>query len=84
MNILQHKAFENDTVVLDGKHFVDCTFQSCTLEYSGGPVVFERTHLSRCNYLFFAEAQSTVRFLQELGLMPFDPSQWAEMTGLVH
>ena len=43
MDTLRHTAFQNETVVLDGKHFIDCTLKNCTLEYSGGPVILERT-----------------------------------------
>jgi hypothetical protein len=34
-DIINHK-FINQNVVLDGHHFVNCTFDSCTLEHNGG------------------------------------------------
>ena len=84
MDTLRHAAFQDETVVLDGKHFIDCTLQNCTLEYSGGPVILERTHLRGCQYVFFGQAQSTVRLLQEVRLMPFEPLNWVEMSDHVH
>ena len=60
MNILWNTTFENETVVIDGKHLVDCTLLNCTLEYSGGPVILERTELRGCHYVFRDQAQMTV------------------------
>ncbi len=45
MEVLQHMTFRDETVILDDRHFLDCTLQNCTMEYSGGPVILERTHL---------------------------------------
>ncbi len=63
MDTFRNLTLEIKTVTLDGKHFIDCTFSNCTLEYSGGPVTLERTHLRRCHYVFFGKAQMTVRLL---------------------
>ncbi len=69
---------------IDDTHFIDCLFTNCTLEYSGGPVEFERTTMRGCRYVFFGRAKRTVKFLQAVELMPFDTSEWAEMSALVH
>ena len=61
-------TFENETVVIDGKHLIDCTLLNCTLEYSGGPVILERTELRGCHYVFRGQAQRTVALLKALGL----------------
>ena len=84
MDTLRHLTFQNETVPLDEKHFVDCTLYNCILEYRGGPVILERTHLRGCQYVFFGQAQMTIRLLQNVGLMPFDVHAWAELDQLVH
>ena len=84
MDTLRHLTLQNQTLVLDGKHFIDCTFQNCTLRYSGGSVILERTHLRGCRYVFFGQAQTTVRLLQEVGLMPSNPLEWMDLTNPVH
>jgi hypothetical protein len=87
METIQSRTFRNDRVTLDDTIFLDYIFIDCVLEYSGQPVVFERTFLRRCHYVFFAEAQSTIRFLQNVGLVPPDASGWTEMqalAGMVH
>ena len=55
--------------MIDRRHFIDCTLLNCTLEYSGGPVILERTQLSGCRYVFFEQAGMTVQLVQTLGLM---------------
>ncbi len=84
MDYIRREHYQDETVSLDGKHFSDCTFQNCSLEYSGGPVVLERTSLRGCQYVFFEQAQMTVRLLQGIGLMPFNVVEWAEFSELVH
>lgn len=41
MDPLQHLTFQNETVPLDKRHFIDCILYNCILEYSGGPVILE-------------------------------------------
>ncbi len=83
MDILWNTTFENEAVVIDGKHLVDCTLLNCTLEYSGGPVILERTEFRGCHYTFFGQAHATVGFLEALGLM-LVPLYEAELSELVH
>lgn len=40
------------TVLLDGRHFVNCTFDSCELTYGGGVLISERTLIAACSYMF--------------------------------
>ena len=84
MVFISHRTFQNATVRLDDTTFADCTFIACTLEYEGGPVAFERTTMRRCRYVFFGEARRTVHFCQEVGLMPWNASEWSELPELVH
>ncbi len=68
MNVLWNTTFENETVVIDGKHLIDCTLLNCSLDYSGGSVILERTELRGCHYIFRDQAQRTVRPPEALGL----------------
>jgi hypothetical protein len=65
-------------VDLDDVHFVDCDLQRCTLRYGGGPVIFERTSLIGCRYLFFGSAKASIEFLQSTGLLSRDETKWRE------
>ena len=68
MNIVTG-AFSDQTVSLDGKHFKDCVLDDCSLLYAGGAVIFERTLISGCRYLFCEEAQRTVDLLRVAGIL---------------
>lgn len=78
MESIYRLDLEGESLTIDNKRFVDCTFTHCILEYSGSPVSFERTRLHGCRYVFYGKAKRTVVFLQNVGLMPFKPSEWAE------
>lgn len=72
MQIISGLTIENTTVVLDGKHFVDCTFTDCVLEYSGQKVIIETTNFKACRFLFIGEAGRTVELLQLLEMMSME------------
>lgn len=84
MELIQDRRIEDQTVTIDGKEFRGCTLVRCTLQYSGDSVVFERTQLQNCTYVFFGPARGTVHFLQSVGLMPFQPSDWGEFPDEIH
>ena len=78
MEQIQGQIIKGQTVTIDEKEFRDCVLERCVLEYSGGSVVFERTKLQSCTYVFFGPARGTIHFLQSVGLMPYEPSDWDE------
>jgi hypothetical protein len=84
VEIVQGKTLDSVSVVIDETMFIDCTMIDCILEYSGGPVSFERTNMRGCRYVFFGQARATIHFLQEVGLMDHHPSEWGEFPTLVH
>jgi len=48
---VENKKFMKQTIRLDGHHYRDCTFDSCTLEYCGG--YFEiRSQMNNCQMAF--------------------------------
>lgn len=78
METILGKTFHQQHLRIDNKSFINCTLTHCTLEYQGDPVSFYATRLSHCRYTFFGPAKRAVMFLQETGLMPFDPADWGE------
>lgn len=79
MQTVQNRTFEGEVLTLDDTLYCDCVLINCTLEYSGGPVAFERTRMRGCHYVFFGRARRTVHFLQGVGLLFGNDMQWAEL-----
>ena len=78
------QTIENESVAIDDKHFIDCTFINCVLEYSGRQVEFERTFMRGCRHVFYGRARRTLQYLQGTGLMPYAPSEWGEFSDNVN
>ena len=83
METVSNRIIEGESLVIDNKHFVGCTLINCILEYSGDDVVFDRTEMRGCRYVFFGRARRTIHFLQGTGLMPHAPAEWGEFPGTV-
>lgn len=79
MHTVQDQVFESQTLIIDDTLYSNCVLINCTLEYSGGPVAFERTRMRGCHYVFFGRARRTVHFLQGVGLLENNREEWAEM-----
>lgn len=59
------ETFQDLTIRIDGKHYIDCTFQRCRMEYAGGPPpVFESCTLIDVGWWFDESAGNTIAFLQ--------------------
>lgn len=84
METISNLVFEGESVQVDHKHFVECVFRNCVLEYSGEPFTFERTQLTDCRYVFFGLARGTVHFLHCIGLLPENPLQWSEVSDVIN
>jgi hypothetical protein len=56
--------------MMDGKHFIECTFTACILGYSGEPVIVESSSFTSCSFRFHGEAARTVRFLECFSMLP--------------
>lgn len=62
-----NQHFTGERVVLDGKHFEDCTFENCDLVYRGGvPPNFIRSDFAAPRFVFEGAAQSTVQFMSAI------------------
>lgn len=64
---------------LDDKHFINCKFIDCILEYHGREVGFDRTHMNGRRHVFNGRARRTLHYLQGVGLMQYSPSDWGEL-----
>ena len=84
MEIVRGYVAHGESFVMDDENLIDCTFVDCTIEYSGGPVIMERTAMRGCRYLFSGRAKRTLEFLDCVGLLPLSISGWKEEDCLVH
>lgn len=58
------KLYRNKSLSLDGKHFENCTFDRCDLDYGGGlPPVLAGCSFADCRFSFSGEAAYTLAFL---------------------
>lgn len=61
------REFSGERVVLDGKHFEDCSFDTCQLVYRGGtPPNFVRCDFAAPQFVFQGAAQSTVQLMSAI------------------
>lgn len=64
---VRDREFSGERVVLDGKHFEDCTFDTCQLVYRGGtPPNFVRCDFAAPRFAFQDAAQSTVQLMSAI------------------
>lgn len=77
-------TMQDEFVRLDGKHFVDCVFIGCTLEYSGGNVILERTAIHGCKHLLTGYAKQTAEYMRTVGLCDTTADKWIQYTGKVN
>jgi hypothetical protein len=76
---IQDRHFKNETVDLDGKRFMSCSFDGCTLNYCGGDVEFgPGCTADDCRPIFSGPARRTLLLLRTLGLLAFDPDHEAK------
>jgi hypothetical protein len=62
-----NQEFTGERVLLDGKHFEDCTFEHCDLVYRGGvPPNFVRSDFAAPRFVFEEAAQSTIQFMSAI------------------
>ena len=84
MKRIENQTIEGESVTIDDVHFIRCTLVNCILQYAGGEVVFDRTSMRGCQYVFYGDALRTVQFLQGTGLMSHVPSEWGEFSSSVN
>ncbi len=63
----QGATFSNETVVLDGNEYLDCTFTNCDIVYRGTAAVsLDGVTTDNCRWTFEGSAGMTVKFLTAL------------------
>ena len=77
-------TFKDNSVRLDGKHFIDCIFIDCTLEYSGGDMALERTAVHSCKHVLYGYALQTADYMRTMGLCDLTADKWTEYTGPIN
>ncbi|PSQ83983.1 MAG: hypothetical protein BRD30_12290 [Bacteroidetes bacterium QH_2_63_10] len=61
------KSYSSERVVIDEKHFEDCSFDTCTLVYQGGvPPNFVRCDFAAPRFVFEEAAQNTIQLMSAI------------------
>ena len=67
METITGRNFSEQEVKLDGREFVNCTFDRCKLIYGGGaPFFIGGNEISGCNFEFTGAALNTLNTLRML------------------
>lgn len=80
LELVAGRKFVNEVVTLDNRHFRECVFEQCTLEYSGRPVVLELTRFNGCRFQFHDAAALTVKLLECFEMMSQTHADYALTT----
>jgi hypothetical protein len=59
----ERKAFEGQTIRVDGQQFEGCTFTGCKILYGGGYVRLINNNFTDCEWEFDGSASRTLEFL---------------------
>ena len=67
VNKIENKIYNHDLIQIDGKRFIECTFNNCTFEYTGieNPG-FENCTLNDCSWRFADAAEKTINFMRAI------------------
>lgn len=61
------EGYSNERIVIDGKHFEDCSFETCTLVYRGGvPPNFVQCDFAAPRFVFEEAAQNTIQLMSAI------------------
>lgn len=64
---VQGERFTGTQLTIDGKHFEDCHFDTCTFVYRGGvPPNFVRCEFAAPHFVFEGAAQNTVQLMSAI------------------
>jgi hypothetical protein len=70
MQIVENEVISHKTIVLDDKHFVNCTYDQCTVVYNGGEYALTNTSFKNCPITLAGAAQRTAMLLTTMGVLP--------------
>jgi hypothetical protein len=74
MEEVKDKVYRQETVRLDGKLSLNCTFEGCLLCYRGERCEWENTRFSNCQVVLDGPANNTVQVLQGFGFTIIPPN----------
>ena len=61
------ESFASERIVIDEKHFEDCSFETCTLVYRGGiPPNFVQCDFAAPRFVFEEAAQNTIQLMSAI------------------
>lgn len=67
MTPIEDQAFENQTLIMDGKLFLRCRFENCSLIYTGGEFGWTDCHFGVNVFHLKGAAQKTVKSFRQPG-----------------
>lgn len=73
METIVGKKFQNQTIVVDDKNYVQCTFTNCEIVYAGGDYSWVHATFENCKITITGNAGKTVQFMQQVGMFPPNP-----------
>lgn len=73
METIVGKTFKNQTVVMDDKNYVQCTFTKCEIVYTGGDFSWVNATFDDCKITITGNAAKTMAFAQQIGLLQPPP-----------
>lgn len=69
METIVGKSFKNQTVVMDDKNYVQCTFTQCEIVYTGGDFSWVNAQFQDCKITITGNAGKTLAFMQQVGIL---------------
>ena len=70
MEKIENREFADETIMLDGHHYVDCVFNNCTFVFHGGDYGFHNIIYNKnCRFAFGGPASRTFELLSMLGFL---------------
>jgi hypothetical protein len=68
----EKRSFKDETLALDGNEYIDCTFENCTMVYSGGSFTLEPFAFDGVHWRFAGPAGRGVEISQKLQAITVD------------
>jgi hypothetical protein len=84
VSVVGKKFVKADEVSLDNVRFLDCSFDECTLLYSGGPVVMDNCWLHNCELKIQGSAAIVLESLGRMGFQISPPAEISTPSSIVH
>lgn len=69
METIFGKNFKNQTVVMDERNYVQCTFTNCEIVYTGGDFAWVNSRFDHCKITITGNASKTLAFMHQVGIL---------------